>query len=86
MVTTNRCYTKNMEKTFKKMLILMNPSQLRTMTLYEKEGLKNVKNKASSQIYFEKTFPNTAQKIKFSIKDFFSKLDQIHNFLCFAVK
>ena len=28
--------------------------------------------------------PNTAQKIKFSIKDFFSKCDQIHSFLAIS--
>ena len=75
-----------MEETSKKTLILINPSKLRTITSYEKEGLKNVENIPSSQIYFEKTFPKTAQKIKFFIKDFFSKCGQIRNLLCFAVK
>ena len=28
----------------------------------------------------------TAQKMKFSIKDFFSKFDQIHNFLRFGLR
>ena len=75
-----------MEETSKKTLILMNPSKLRAITSYEKEGLKSVENIPPSQIYFEKTFPKTAQKIKFSIKDLFSKCGQIRNLSRFAVK
>ena len=75
-----------MKEILKKTLILMNPSKLRAITSYEKEGLKSVENIPPSQIYFEKTFPKTAQKIKFSIKDFFSKCGQIRNLLRFAVK
>ena len=39
-----------MEETSKKTLILMNLSKLRTITSYEKEGLKSVENIPSSQI------------------------------------
>ena len=34
----------------------------------------------------ELTSVNTAQKMKFSIKDFFSKCDQMENFIFCAVK
>ena len=60
--------------------------KVRAITSYEKEGLKSVENIPPSQIYFEKTFPKTAQKIKFSIKDFFGKCGQIRNLLRFPVK
>ena len=73
-----------MEKTSKK--ININESlMVKDHNIKRKRRIKKCE-KYTLLSYFEKTLPKTAQKLTFSIKDFFSKCDQVRNFLRFAVK